>query len=134
MRPDCPMRFFRIWLLSLLILPAAACKRSPAIPEELVGSWVTQDAKYQGKTLSIDPEGFIVMIVDEDTMPKEEHIDRMTSKSEAGVTTYVFEASDQDGTHDKITLMYRPLNGGELRLAHPNQVVWQRATPDTPAQ
>jgi len=77
----------------------------------------------------IDPEGFVVLIVDEDTMPKAEHIDRMTSKSEAGVTTYAMEVSDQAGLQTKITVMYRPVNGGELRLAHPNQVVWQRAAP-----
>jgi hypothetical protein len=130
------MRFFHLLALSLLILPAAGCKQSQAVPPELVGNWVTQDAKYQGKSLSIDPEGFIVLIVDENTTPKAEHIDRLTSTSEAGVTTYVFEASDQDGAHDKITVMYRAANGGELRLSHPNQVVWQREAPaqDTPAQ
>ena len=109
------------------MIPAVACKQSQAVPRELVGNWVTQDARYQGKTLVIDAEGFIVLIVDEDTMPKAEHIDSMTSKSEAGVTTYVFVASDQAGVQNKYTLMYRPLNGGELRLAHPNQVVWHRS-------
>jgi hypothetical protein len=109
------------------MIPAVACKQSQAVPQELVGNWVTQDARYQGKTLVIDAEGFVVLIVDEDTMPKAEHIDKMTSKSEAGVTTYVLEASDQEGVQNKFTLMYRPLNGGELRLAHPNQVVWHRS-------
>jgi hypothetical protein len=133
------MRFFRLLTLALLIMPAAACKHSPAIPQELVGTWVTQDARYQGKSLMIDPEGFVVLVVDEDTAPRAEHVDRLTSTREAGVATYVFEASDQAGLHNKITVMYRDVNGGELRLAHPNQVVWQRATPDqtsdqTPAQ
>jgi hypothetical protein len=123
------MRFFRLLPLALLILPAAACKRSQAVPQELVGNWATQDAKYQGKMLSIDQE-FIVVIQDENTPPKVERIDRMTSTNEAGVTTYVFEASDDTGAHDKVTLMYRPFNGGELRLSHPNSVVWQRAAPD----
>jgi hypothetical protein len=121
------MRFVRLLPLLLLMLPAGACNQSQAIPRELVGNWVTQDAKYQGKTLVIDAEGFVVLIVDEDTMPKAEHIDSMTSKSEAGVTTYVFEASDQAGVRDKITVMYRAANGGELRLAHPSQVVWHRS-------
>ena len=121
------MKFLRLLPLLLLIIPAAACKHSAAVPQELVGNWVTQDARYQGKTLVIDAEGFIVLIVDEDTMPKAEHIDSMTSKSEAGVTTYVFDASDQAGVHNRFTLMYRPVNGGELRLAHPNQVVWHRS-------
>jgi hypothetical protein len=123
------MKFFRLLLLTLLILPAAACKDAQPVPQELVGNWVTQDAKYQGKMLSIDPEGYVVLIVDEETTPKAERIDRMSSKTEAGVTTYVFEASDLAGQNDKITLMYRPLNGGELRLAHPNSVVWHRETP-----
>jgi len=121
------MRWFRLLPLLLLIIPAVACKESPPVPQELVGNWVTQDAKYQGKTLVIDPEGYIVLIVDEDTMPKAEHIDHMTSTEVAGVTTYVLDASDQAGTHDRITVMYRAVNGGELRLAHPSQVVWQRA-------
>ncbi len=121
------MRFLRLLPLLVLLIPAAACNRSVAVPQELVGNWVTQDARYQGKTLVIDAEGFVVLIVDEDTMPRAEHIDHMTSKSAAGVTTYVLDASDQAGTHNRFTLMYRAVNGGELRLAHPNQVVWHRS-------
>lgn len=122
------MKLLRLLPILLLILPAVACKPSPTVPRELVGNWVTQDAKYQDKTLVIDAEGFVVLIVDEDTMPKAEHIDSMTSKTEAGVTTYVLEASDQEGVQNKFTLLYRPVNGGELRLAHPIQVVWHRST------
>jgi hypothetical protein len=121
------MRFFRLLTLSLLIIPVVACKHSPGVPQELVGSWVTQDARYQGKSLVIDQD-CIVLVQDEDTLPKAEHIDRMTAASESGVTTYVFEASDQEGARDKITVMYRAVNGGELRFSHPNSVVWQRAT------
>jgi hypothetical protein len=128
------MRFFRVLLLSLLIIPSAACNRAPAVPQELVGTWTTQDAKYQGKSLTIDPEGYVVLIVDEETTPKAQHIDHMTTKSEAGVATYAMDLTDQDGVHNKITVTYRAANGGELRLAHPDRVVWQRATPDTSAQ
>jgi hypothetical protein len=123
------MRFFRLLPLCLLIMPAAACRQSQTVPQALVGSWVTEDAKYQGKSLMIDQQGFIVLVLDEDTSPKPERIDHMTSTSEAGVTTYVFETSDQAGLHDKITVMYRAVNGGELRLSHPNQVLWRRAEP-----
>jgi hypothetical protein len=122
------LRFFRLLSLSLLILPLAACKHPPAVPDELVGTWVTQDAKYQGKSLAIDQE-FIVTVLDEDTTPKAEHIDHVTTTTVAGVTTYAFEATDQAGVHDKITLTYQAANGGELRLAHPSSVVWQRAEP-----
>jgi len=121
------MKIIRLLPILLLMIPAVACKPSPTVPRELVGNWVTQDARYKDKTLVIDAEGFVVLIVDEDTMPKAEHIDKMTAKTEAGVTTYVLEASDQAGIQNKFTLMYRPLNGGELRLAHPNQVVWHRS-------
>jgi hypothetical protein len=122
------MKFIRFLPLLLLLMPAAACKRLPGVPQELVGNWVTQDAKYQGKAISIDQQ-FIVVIQDEETPPKVERIDHMTASSEAGVTTYVFEASDQAGQHDKVTVMYRAVNGGELRLSHPAGVVWQRETP-----
>ena len=121
------MKFLRLLPLLVLLIPATACNHAAAVPQELVGNWVTQDARYQGKTLVIDAEGYIVLIVDEDTMPRAEHVDSMTSKREAGVTTYVLDASDQAGAHNRFTLMYRAVNGGELRLAHPNQVVWHRA-------
>lgn len=121
------MRFFRLLAVSLLIFPAAACKRAQPIPQELVGNWVTDSAKYQGKNLIIDQDGFIVLILDGETLPKAERVDRMTATKVAGVPTYVFETSDKDGAHDKIALTYRPANGGELRLSHPSQVVWHRA-------
>jgi hypothetical protein len=123
------MRYFRLLLLSLLIMPAVACKPSLVVPKELVGSWVTQDPRYQGKILMIDGEGFIMLVVDAETLPKAERIDSMTSTTQAGVATYVLETSDQAGAHERVTVMYRAVNGGELRLAHPNQVVWQRAAP-----
>lgn len=129
------MKFFRLLLPSLLIVLAAGCKHDQAVPQELVGNWVTQDARYKGKSLTIDQQGFIVLIVDEDSQPKAEHIDSMTVTKAAGLTTYVFETSDQADVPGKMTITYRPVNG-ELRLAHPSSVVWQRQAPaeEQPAQ
>ena len=102
--------------------------RSPAVPKELVGNWTTDDAAYQDKSLEID-QGFIVLFLGEDTLPKAKRIDRITSTKQAGETAYVFETSDKAGTHDTIRVLYRPVRGGELRLSNPSQVLWKRATP-----
>jgi hypothetical protein len=124
---DRPMKFFRLIALALLLLPAVACNQQQKIPKELAGNWVTEDERYQGKNLIINPEGFIVLIVDAESKPRAERVESMTSTKEAGVTTYVFKTTDINGAHDTITVDYRAANGGELRLAHPNQIVWRRA-------
>jgi hypothetical protein len=121
------MRLFRLLPLFLVIVSAAGCHRSQAVPKELVGNWVTDDERYQGKTLEIDQD-FIVLFLGEDTQPKAKRIDRVTATKEAGVTTYVFETSDKAGVHESIQVLYRPARQGELRLSNPSQVVWTRAT------
>jgi hypothetical protein len=124
-----PTKFPRFLLLFLLLAPAASCNKQVTVPSELVGSWVTQDARYRSKTLEIDGDGFVILFFGEDIEPKAERIDAMSTKTEAGITTYTFDTCDQADVHDKIRVNYRPVNGGELRLAHPNQVVWHRAVP-----
>lgn len=122
------MRFGRILALCVLMIPAVACRHSQSIPPELAGNWVTDDPRYAGKNMIIDKDGYITLITNPESKPKAERIDKMTSTKEAGAATYVFETTDIAGAHDKITLTYRAANGGELRLSHPNQVVWKRAT------
>ena len=122
------MRLFRLLPLFLVIVSAAGCRHFQAVPEELVGNWETDDERFQGKTLEIDQD-FIVLFLGEDTLPKANRIDRVSSNKEAGVTTYVFETSDKAGVHDTITVLYRAAQKGELRLANPSQVVWKRVPP-----
>jgi hypothetical protein len=126
------MRLFRLLPLFLVILSAAGCRHfQQGVPQELLGNWVTDDENYQGKSFEIDQE-FIVLFLGEDHQPKAERIDRVSSTSEAGLITYVFETSDKAGVRDIVKVLYRPALAGELRLSNPSQVVWKRAEP--PAQ
>jgi hypothetical protein len=120
------MKFLGAVALSVLMVPAVACTHSVKVPQELVGNWVTDNAKYEGKNLIIDRDGYIVLILDPVSTPKASRVDSMQCKKEAGLTC-LFETTNKTGTHDKISVNYRPVNGGELRLAHPNNVVWHHA-------
>jgi hypothetical protein len=120
------MKFFRVVALSVLMLPAVACTRSVTVPKELVGNWVSDDAKYEGKNLIIDRDGYVVLILDPVSTPKASRVESMKCTKEGGLTCS-FETTDKAGTHNKLSVTYSPANGGELRLGHPSGVVWHHA-------
>lgn len=120
------MNLRRVFPLLLLLLVCAACRRSQDVPAELSGTWQTEEARYKDKYLKFE-ESYVTVSVGEDQLPKVELILHIEARREGPGTTYVIDARDQSGIHDRITVLYSPQNGGELRMANPRQVVWKKA-------
>jgi len=111
----------------ILLLVSAGCRRSQDVPTELSGTWRTEEARYKDKFLKFE-ESYVTVSVGEEQVPKVELILHIDSHKEGAITTYIIEARDQDGNHDRVTVMYSTRNGGELRLLNPRQVLWKKAS------
>lgn len=120
------MKFHKCVPVLILLLVCAACQRSKPAPSEILGTWQTDDPRYNGKFLRFD-EDFLVLGLGEDVVPKPEHIEHITVSHEGIATIYLIEARDQDRALDRITVEYSPQNGGELRLSNPHQIVWKKS-------
>lgn len=121
------MKLYKCLPVLILLIFCGACHRSQSAPSEIAGTWRTDSPRYEGKFLQFDQD-FVIVGLGDETLPKVEHIERIAVRRQGPIVTYVIESRDQEGTHYKITVQYSPLNGGELRLSNPRQVVWKRAS------
>jgi hypothetical protein len=95
------------------------------VPAELNGTWRTEDARYQGKFLQFDGK-YITTGLGEEQLPKVELITHLEVRHEGPGITCVIDARDQQGNTERLTVMYSPQDGGELRLSNPRQVLWKK--------
>lgn len=121
------MKFYKFLPVMILLLSFAACRLSQNVPPELSGTWRTEDEKYKDKFMQFD-ESYVTVSINEEIVPKVELIKHIETHKEGPRTTYIIEAEDQQGNKDKMTVLYSPQNGGELRLSNPRVVVWKRVS------
>lgn len=119
------MNLQKLLLILILLLLSAGCRRSQDVPAELSGTWRTEEAQYKDKFLKFE-ESYVTVSVGEEEVPKVELIVHIDSRREDSGTTYIIEARDQSGKPDRVTVMYSPQHGGELRLLNPRQVLWKK--------
>lgn len=121
------MNLQKLLPILILLLISAGCRRSQDVPAELSGTWRTEEARYKNKFLKFE-ESYVTVSVGEDEIPKVEFIVHIDSRRQGPSTTYIIEARDQGGNHDRVTVIYSPQNGGELRLLNPRQVLWKKSS------
>ncbi len=114
-------------LLSLLLVVLASCDwRGPqTLPEQVLGEWKTDDARYQGRFLKIEADRITFGLGG--VAPDElEHIDRIRVASANNPADYIIKLKRNNGAPDSVALRFTPENGGELRLKNQPKVVWFR--------
>lgn len=112
-------------LFLLLLIPA--CRLGPKVPPELIGTWRTQDLRYENKFIIFDDE-YVVLGLGEENTPKVGRIHEITTTHSGPITTYVIGSTGQADQSDRLTVQYSPIHGGELYLS--NKSVWKKDAPD----
>ena len=117
-------------LLLLLPIICGGCdwNRSRFIPENLVGVWRTDDPRYRGRSLELSKDIAVIGIGGE--KPSIESVEWVKTQATSEETTYSIQCRTADGTKDLLTLSFSPKGDGEIRLNHPQSIVWKRR-PDT---
>ncbi len=114
-------------LVSFVLLLLAGCNwRDPqTLPEQLLGEWKTDDARYQGRFLKVETDQITFGLGG--AAPNElEHIERVHMEPANNPTDYLIKLKKLDGAPDSVVLRFSPENGGELRLKNQPHVVWSR--------
>ena len=117
-------------LLLLLPIVCSGCdwNRSRFIPNDLVGVWRTEDPRYRDRSLELGKANAVIGTGAD--KPSIESVESVKIQSAGEETTYSIDCRSGDGTRHLLTLRFTPNAGGEIRLSHPQNVVWKRR-PDT---
>jgi len=92
------------------------------LPESVAGTWISEDPRYEGRSIQIDPALVVI---------------RPGAEEQAAVGIVKDVRGWQEGGQDVIRVVYQtdegdlsidlmPQVGGGLRLRHPNEVLWVR--------
>jgi len=122
-------------LLLLLLIACWGCdgNRSRFIPDNLVGVWRTDDPRYRGRSLELAKDSAVIGTGTD--KPSIELIDSVTIRPASEETTYSIQCRTADGTRHLLTLSFRANGDGEVRLLHPQNIVWKRRLdPDLPSR
>ena len=116
-------------LLSIVVLLSASvgCNRSnvKGLPSQVTGYWPTNDVRYRGRFLELN-RAFVIIGAGKKGTPSVQIIDHIESQPLPEGTSYTIYSTTQDGMHDQLTIEFRPVNGGEIRLQH-EAAVWKRS-------
>jgi hypothetical protein len=117
-------------LVLLLPIVCGGCdwNRSRFIPENLFGVWRTDDPRYRGRSIQLGKDN--VVIGTGDDKPSIELVESVRIRPAGEDTTYSIHCRTTDGTQHLLTLSFNPNGDGEIRLSHPQNIVWKRR-PDT---
>jgi hypothetical protein len=111
-------------LLPLLLLTGCNWRQSKTLPTLLVGEWSTDEPRYHGRSLKLEPDR-ITFGLGGVAPDKSEHVERVKMSPSDDPTDYAIKLRTEDGTRDSLLLEFNPENG-ELRLKNQPAVVWKR--------
>lgn len=113
-------------LLLLLAIVCGGCdwNRSRFIPDNLVGVWRTDDPRYRGRSLELGKESAVIGVGGD--KPSIESVESVKTQQPEQETTYEISSRGADGTRHVLILRFSPNGDGEIRLSHPQNVVWKR--------
>src|SRR4051812_11387839 len=114
-------------LLVLCLAGVVGCNRDRAmLPDELVGTWTTEEPVYQGRSLKLEKE-FILVGFGQDVTPAVQRITKVeTLHTPTGETATVYSA-DKEGPHE-LTIYFDPTDGGTVVLKNVRGRWHRRAT------
>jgi len=104
-------------------LVGCAAQEPGQVPDELIGVWVTDDHRYQGRFLKLEART-IHFGVGEDQASENPIIDVETIQ-EGGTSIYRIRYLSPEGLEYTQSLYYEPKNG-KIRYKNRPSVVWRR--------
>jgi hypothetical protein len=122
MRP----RIILILLVTLAMTFGVQCERMFAVPEELIGVWVTKDPNYQDRPFEIKKNTVIfeqgLGYLDFDVYP----ILGVKKTESEGQTLYIIYYTIPSGKKFEFSFYYSAANGGEIRFKNQPEMVWTK--------
>jgi hypothetical protein len=109
---------FRLVAVIALALAATGCDRnvSRTLSHELDGVWITDDPRYQGRSMELSPK-FVILITGSDEPASVQWIDKVRSEStEDGLAVTVYSTDYPEGNSTRMSLRFSRANGGEVRF------------------
>jgi hypothetical protein len=113
-----------ILLLSPVVLGSCDWNDSKFIPDNLVGVWRTNDARYRGRSMKLSEDS--VVIETGIGNPNKETVESVKIQPAGDETNYLIKCRTSDGSVDFLSLRFSSRWGGELRLNHQQNVAWRR--------
>jgi len=120
---------FLIWLravAALLVITGCESTKPASVPPELLGTWRTTDARYEGLFFRIDPISFSFSTVEGNvenySIVKYEKLDAQRQHSDH---THVLHGS-RDGQKLQVRLLYESFGGGRFRFKNQDKTFWTR--------
>jgi hypothetical protein len=93
---------------------SVACHKDvPAsVPDELVGTWITDEPVYRDRSMKLEKE-YIIIGFGEDGTPTAQRVTKVeTIKNEAGMICTIY-SGDQEGQH-QLTVYFDRSDGGSI--------------------
>ena len=122
-------RIILILLLTFAMTFGVQCQRIFAVPEELIGVWVTKDPNYLDRPFEIKKNTIIfeqgLGYLDFDVYP----IAGVKKTESEGQTLYIIYYTIPSGKKFEFSFYYSPANGGEIRFKNQPEMLWTKKKP-----
>lgn len=113
-------------LATLAVIFAVQCQKQFAVPEELIGVWVTDDPKYFDHPFEIKKDTVIFEqgqgYFDFDVFP----IVGVKRTDSEGTPLYIIYYAVPGGKQFEFSFYYTPANGGEIRFRNQPHMKWTK--------
>jgi hypothetical protein len=118
----------------LLLLTTVGCQRKGAylLPNDLVGFWTADDPLYQGRFLELY-RAYVIIGTGSAQIPTVQAVNSVLADPEGDHIVYHVLSTDLAGVQYKMTLLYTPAGGGEIRFKHMENITWKRRSEDKKA-
>lgn len=114
-------------MLTVVLLVCVGCNgnTSHMLPHELDGVWVTDDVRYQGRSMELSPT-FVILVTGREEPSSVQWVDKVQCDATAdGLNLTVYSTDIRDQNSMRMSLQFRRANGGELRFQNDGRV-WKR--------
>jgi len=122
MRPKIILLLF----VTFAVMFGVQCQRMFAVPEELIGIWVTKDPNYLDRPFEIKKNTVIfeqgLGYLDFDVYP----IVGVKKTEPEGKTLYIIYYTIPSGKKFEFSFYYSAANGGEIRFKNQPEMLWTK--------
>ena len=107
-----------------LLATSGLLRGPPQMPSSILGTWVTNDSAYAGRSFEVTPSALVVRLPD--TPPKVFPIMDLRHTVDAGNDVYTLEYA-VDHAPMELTFVFRPgAKAGEIEFRHQPSLHWYR--------
>jgi hypothetical protein len=107
-----------------LLATSGAFRGPPQVPSSILGTWVTDDSAYAGRSFEVTPSALVLRLPD--TPPKICPIIDLRHTMDAGNDVYTLEYAE-DHAPMELTFVFRPgAKAGEIEFRHQPSLHWHR--------